>query len=251
MQTDLEFLVKLQQHDVAVDEAAQRVEAALPAIKAKNAQIEKLKNDLKSAKDSLTSHAKKKKELELEVDSKEQLVRKHQGELNNLKSNDAYKAMLGEIEAAKKEQAKIEDDILVLMEQADADEKKYKEGEKQFKTEEARLKGELQQLESAKGILDAEVAKLKAERDAFAATVPEKVRQQYEGLRETRGTLVIAPVVNNSCGGCRMNITASKGIELKKGKNMVVCDNCSRILYLPAPEGGPAVSAPASTPAAS
>jgi hypothetical protein len=43
------------------------------------------------------------KNSELEIDAKDQAVRKHSGELNSVKSNDAYKALVLEIEAAKKE----------------------------------------------------------------------------------------------------------------------------------------------------
>lgn len=43
------------------------------------------------------------KNSKMEIDAKDQAVRKHSGELNNVKSNDAYKALVSEIEAAKKE----------------------------------------------------------------------------------------------------------------------------------------------------
>src|SRR4051812_36420369 len=101
MQDELSFLVKLQDQDTAIDETNQTAEAITPLIEAKTHSIEKLKADLKAAKDALSQHQLRKKQLELDAEAQEKLVQKHNSELNSLKSNDAYKAMLAEIQGAK------------------------------------------------------------------------------------------------------------------------------------------------------
>lgn len=233
MQDELSLLIKLQQHDAGIDELVSKADALLPLIKSKNQKADDLKARLKSSKDSLSSHQVKKKELELEADSKEKLVQKHQSELNSLKSNDAYKAMLVEIQSAKEAVRKIEDDILAEMEAIEAAEREYKEREKQFKADEANMKKEVADLESDRAAILEEAKKRQAERDAFAQEVPVAVKSHYETLRQSRGGLAIVPLINNSCGGCHMSLTPNKTIEVKKAKTMVVCDSCSRILYLP------------------
>ncbi len=247
MQDELSFLVTLQQHDAAIDELNEKAAAFDPQIQNKNKQVEALKTNLKIAKDALSSHQVRKKQLEMDVDTKEKLVQKHQGELNGLKSNDAYKAMLEEIKAAKDAVVKIEDEILSLMEAVDVDDKKYKELEKKFKTDEAALKSEAQKIESEKIAALELVKKKQEERDAFAKTVPSTLLSQYDVIREKGGGLAIVPMVRNSCGGCHMSLTTNKANEVKKAKTMVLCDSCSRILYLPVEEAAaPAPAAPAS-----
>jgi predicted nucleic acid-binding Zn-ribbon protein len=244
MQGELSFLIELQKFDAAIDDLREKADAVTPIIQKKNQQLETLRSDLKNSKDALSQHTLKKKQLEADAEAQEKLVQKHNSELNSLKSNDAYKAMLGEIQAAKDAVVKIEDEILSVMEIIEADNRKYKELETKFKSDEAAVKAEIQQLESQKNAILSDVKKKEEERAAYAATVPPVLLGQYEAIREKRGSLAIVPMVNNSCGGCHMGLTQAKMNEIRKAKTMMVCDSCSRILYLPqeAP-ASPAVSA--------
>lgn len=236
MKGELSFLIELQKHDAILDESREKVEAMDPLIQKKNQQIDKLKADLKGAKDALATHQVKKKQLEGEAEAKEKEVQKHQGELNSLKSNDAYKAMLAEIKTAKDDVVKIEDAILALMEEVEADDKRYKELEKKFKTDEAAVKAEIQNLESQKSAIQADLKSKQDARDEYAKTVPPPLLAQYNAIREKRGSLAIVPMVNNTCSGCRMGFTQAKANEIRGAKSMVLCDSCTRIIYLPVEE---------------
>lgn len=250
---DLPHLIKLQEFDNAVDELNEKAAAFNPQIQAKNQALESLKTNLKIGKEKLSSNALKKKQLEGEIDAKEKQIQKHNGELNSLKSNDAYKAMLAEIQTAKEEIVKFEDQVLGVMESIEQDDKAYKALEQKFKSDEGAMKNEIQQLEAQKNAAMGEAEKKRAERDAYAGTCPPALVHQYDVIRERGGGVAIVPMVNNSCSGCRMSLTQSKMIEIKKAKAMVLCDSCSRILYLPktdapaaTPPAAPAASAPQS-----
>jgi predicted nucleic acid-binding Zn-ribbon protein len=216
MQNEMSQLIELQKHDSAVDELARKVDEFTPLIQAKNLEIDTLKKTAASAKEKLTGHQKKKKELEVDAEAQEQLIKKHQSGLAALKSNDAYKAMISEIDAAKAAKTKIEDDILVLMEALEADDRESKEIEKKFKAEEAGLRAQVQELEGKKSAAQADVQKKKDERDAYAATIPANSREQYDALRERKGGLAIVPLLHgNSCGGCQMRIPPAKANDVK------------------------------------
>lgn len=232
MQGELSFLIELQKHDGAIDELREKLETLTPLIQKKNKQIDTLKSDLKGAKDALSQHQLRKKQLEGEAEAQEKLVQKHNSELNSLKSNDAYKAMLSEIQAAKAAVVKIEDEILSLMEAVEADDKKYKDLEKKFKTDEASVRSEIQALEAQQNAQAAEIKKKEEERAVYAQTVPPKLLSRYDEIRDKRGSLAIVPMVRNSCSGCNMGMTQAKCNEIRTAKNMVLCDSCSRILYV-------------------
>lgn len=247
MQNELSFLIKLQDMDIAIDELKSQAEDVAPLIQSKNQSLESLKTGLKTAKEKLTANQLKKKQLEGDVEAQEKLVQKHNSELNSLKSNDAYKAMLGEIQAAKEKATKIEDEILVVMELMDAAEKESKELDKKFKSDEGVVRAEIQQLEAKKNEIIAQATAKKNERDEFSKTVPPALLSQYETIREQRGGVAIAPLLNNkSCGGCRMGLTPAKVNEVVKAKAMVLCDTCTRILYNP--PSSDSAAAPASNP---
>lgn len=245
MLEQLSSLIALQEHDADVDELNRKAAAFDTQIKKKNQALDALRNSVKSAKDKLTANTLKKKELEGEAEAKQKLVQKHQGELNSLKSNDAYKAMLGEIDAAKKAVIEIEDRVLVVMEAIDAADREFKEGEKKFKADEAALKAEVSRLEAAKADAVAVAAKRKEERDAFAATIPGNVVAQYDAVRAKRDGVAIVPMVNNSCAGCHMTLPPHRVNDVNKGKAVVICESCSRIIYRPS-EPAAAPASPAS-----
>ncbi len=235
MQSDLPLLVKLQQFDVVIDELNRKALDVIPLIVKKTQELDGLKASLKAAKEKSGTLSMKKKDLEAQVEEKEKLIKKHHGELNSLKSNDAYKAMLGEIETAKKDQSKIEDEILVAMESIEQSEKDYKATEQKLKSDESLIKAAIQDLEKQKADFTAQAEAKKAERNAFTPSISAASLTQYEGLRVRRGGVAIVSLIANSCGGCRMNMTQNQLIEIKKAKEVVYCNNCNRIIYVPTP----------------
>lgn len=251
MLDQLPSLIELQRHDNEVAELQAKVTVFDPLIAKKNAELDALRTGLKTSKDSLTANTLKKKQLEGQAEEQQKLVQKHNAELNSLKSNDAYKAMLSEIQTAKKAVTDIEDQILVVMEAIESNDRKYKEAERKFKSDEASLKNDVQRIESDKAAAVERVNARKAERDAFAQTLPGAAVTQYETIRDKRGGVAIVAMINNSCGGCHLALTQNKINEVKKAKNPVICESCSRIIYFPAPAetAPPAPAAPAPTAA--
>jgi predicted nucleic acid-binding Zn-ribbon protein len=114
--------------------------------------------------------------------------------------------------------------------------------EKDLKAKEAKVKAEEGTIRSAAAAMQADLDKIvadqtakKATRDEFAATVPPALASRYDAIRK-RGGLAIVALVNNTCSGCRMKLTPNKVNDIKKAKAMIVCDSCSRILYVPQEE---------------
>jgi predicted nucleic acid-binding Zn-ribbon protein len=158
--------------------------------------------------------------------------------------------MLGEIQAAKDAQTKIEDEILNVMEAIETADKDYKSNEQKFKSDEGLIKSQIQELEKQKADFEAQAAKKKEERAAFTPSISADSLHQYESIRSRRGGVAIVPLIANSCGGCRMNMTPNQLIEIKKGKNVVYCNNCTRIIYVPASDPSSAPPQQPSIPAA-
>lgn len=233
MQNELNLLLKLQEHDAELDALLEKISSENALIAAKNKEAESLKSSLKSAKDTLTAAQMQKKKLEGEAEAQEQKVQKHQGELNSLKSNDAYKAMLLEIEMAKQALKQIEDNILGAMETADAAEKDLKAKEQKVKAEEGAVKAAASAMQADVDKVSADEKAKRTVRDEFAATVPAALKSHYDAIRKKRGGLAIVAVAKDTCSGCRMKLPPNKVNDVKKAKAMIVCDSCSRILYFP------------------
>jgi predicted nucleic acid-binding Zn-ribbon protein len=234
MQGDLPLLIELQKKDLAVDAIQRDADALGPQIQSIQKKIDGLKNTIKTSKEQLTQYQLKKKQLELDVDAKEKLVQKHNSELNSLKSNDAYKSMMEEIKGAKEAVVKIEDEILAVMEGIDTEDKKVKEAEKTAKAQEGTLLAQIKTIESERAALLEKAQTQKAQRDEFAKTLPRPLLERYDVIREKGDGVAIVPMENATCGGCNMKMSPAKANDVKKAKDMVLCDSCTRILYIPA-----------------
>src|SRR4051812_15611802 len=105
MQEAIKQLLSLQERDIELDKLTADLVAIPKEIAAIHKQMADEKAALEASKKDLSHATTMRKEKEGALAAKEELVRKHAGELNSIKSNDAYRAMMGEIEKAKQEKS--------------------------------------------------------------------------------------------------------------------------------------------------
>lgn len=233
--------MKLQEMDLALETIRVSKASVAPRRIRVQADQAQLVSAFEESKKSLQQALLDKKKMEGDVEAKEQAIRKHTGELNSVKSNDAYKALLTEIETAKKEKAAAEDRILEIMELQDNLQKDLKEREKTLDADKAALAKQVDVLDAEEKELDGRLAAKQAERDAAVQSVPANALQRYEGVRRGRSTFaVLAAVKDLTCQGCRTRIPADVVNNVMKGKEIVSCESCSRILFILPAEPAPA-----------
>ena len=231
-------LVAVQQQDSVLDGLQKEIDRVPREIADLQAGLEGAKAKLAGAKAKIVGFEKKKKEKELELASKEEAIRKHSMELNQVKTNDAFKALQHEIDGAKAAGSQIETDILEVMEGIDAGKKEEGAATAELKAAEDKAKGQI-------GVLEKELAEVKAKfdeqkkvRDEAASVVPADMMRIYEHAR-MRGKLdAIVPVEGGNCSACRISLAPQMIVEVTKAKGLVVCESCQRILYKPEPAAG-------------
>jgi predicted nucleic acid-binding Zn-ribbon protein len=81
---------------------------------------------LENAKTKVKEIESKRKELELEVESKKELIRKYANQQFQTRKNEEYRALAHEIEGCKEAIFKIENDEIALMEQTEVAQKAVK-----------------------------------------------------------------------------------------------------------------------------
>lgn len=60
--------------------------------------------------------------------------------------------------------------------------------------------------------------------------LPQEILMKFKEIKELRGSAV-AKIENGVCQGCKMRISSVTLDKIKKGYNIVYCDNCGRILF--------------------
>ena len=171
------------------------------------------------------------KDLELEVESKKQLIVKYANQQFQTRKNEEYRALAHEIEMCKEAIFKIENQEIELMEQAEAAQRGV--GQASQEASEARKLAEEQivQLGAREANLEKELAALSANREQLAIAVDEVARARYERLVRSKGEHVVVGVERGVCGGCHMKLPPQLLVMCQAEKELVGCSNCGRILY--------------------
>jgi uncharacterized protein len=237
-------LIRLQQFDSEIEALRQSKVRLQQEREKRRGEIRDLQAAFEDSKKALIQAQVDKKNLEMDVDAKEQAMRKSSGELNSVKSNEAYKALLTQIEEAKKAKSELEDKLLDLMERIDGLGREQKEAERKFQQEKGEVEKQVAQSEAEEKKLEDSIAAKSAERRAYHETLPADVRQAYDrvGQGPKAGPVVVA-IKGQTCGGCRMHLPPSVLNDVMKGQELISCESCTRILYMPSSPVGAAPGA--------
>lgn len=216
-------------------------------------RLEEMDQSLTEEKEKMASVKEKekallvqKKDKENDLSSKETEKAKHQNELNAIKSNDAYKALLKEIDTCEKAIDQLESDIINLFDDIDDLAKEEAEEKKAVAELEKIFSEERGKLEKKQSELEAELKGDEESRGGLASSVEDGLLDRYEAVRARREGIGIAKVVDKVCAACRTRITAQMENDLNRASVLVSCEYCIRILYYPEkpPEEGKGDAAP-------
>ena len=217
------------------DSKAARLEVELESI---DPEREKTKREslasqqvLEQAKQTKMQLEVRRKDLENEVESKKEQIRKYSQQQLETKKNEEYQALTREIEHVRQSISELEDQELELMEEQDDFKAKLAEASQvaeEAKVNEAQLLSELDEREKNLG---SQLDQLDEEREALADAIDPKALTHYERLLDTKGGRVIVGIDHGSCGGCHMKLQAQEIVNAKSERERITCTNCGRLLY--------------------
>lgn len=225
-------LVKLQDEDVKIDAFQKKINDIPVKIKklrddfhASSSQVDQLKSELNHV-------LVEKKNKDIELSTKEQQIRKHQTELFAIKNNKQYTALQREIDNLKNEVSSIEDEILAFLDESDNLDMKLKEMQKIYKKQEENLEDTIGALEKEKEDLVSEMLNYAKIRKEIESLIPQKELQVYEKIRNKWRGVAIVEIKSSSCDGCHMRVQPELINDVRKGRRLVMCENCYRVLFI-------------------
>ncbi len=247
MKAELEQLIALQHADTAI----RRLQAELEAIPQRRAEIEKDFDqrafEFKSVETRLHDAREKRAHLEREMAETRARAEKAERDLMSSTNSKAYEAAIREIDAAKKEISKLETQVLELMETIEQSEKELGEKEPEVARLREELNKRLEAFEEQTRAQSEEIGRRREERDRALSTLPKNMSALYNRISaRIRDGVAVAEARNSSCTACFMALRPQMMADVRRGEEIIVCDNCSRILYyVPAEQAhkAPTVSA--------
>lgn len=170
----------------------------------------------------------------------DQRVAKLREQMNAVRSNKEYQALLVEVNTCKLEKSKLED--LALEQMGKVEELRTRLAEVQVKIDEQKRMVTVAQgqVDAARAEVGQQLDEVTAQRKAAAAQLPHDVLTQYERVSRENDGEAMATVIEEdrrrmeyTCGGCFMGLPRECINALLKGRDRVVtCTNCGRILFL-------------------
>jgi predicted nucleic acid-binding Zn-ribbon protein len=231
MLESIEKLLILQERDRRLHRLRSELTQIEPERQALKTKATDAQLALEQAKERVKHLESDRKNLELEVEAKKQLIAKYALQQFQTRKNEEYRALAHEIELCKEEIVKIEDRELELMEQAEAAQKDVLR-KTQNGTEVRKLVEEqTAQLGSREQALKRELAELEINREELAAAAGEVGRGRYERLLKSKGGNVVVGVQHGVCGGCHMRVPPQLLVSCQAQQELITCSNCGRILY--------------------
>jgi len=228
----IRILVKVQALDAQIYNLRKEKEA-------KPMELDKLKEGLEERRDELNKSQEELKRLQLdrkakevELATKEEEVKKHQSQLYRVKTNKEYAALQKEIEGLKADNSVMEEEIINLLDEIDRVNEEISKEKDVFSIEEAKFKEAEVRVEQELKKIEGLLGGLNSERATLTTRVDPSILAKYERILANKDGLAMVKVQNDACQGCHINVPAQVINEIKLANGLVICENCSRILYI-------------------
>jgi len=227
----IEKLLILQDRDRRIRHVKSELSQMEPERQSLKSRSSSAQAGLEAAKTRVKELESKRKDLELEVEAKKQLISKYANQQLQTRKNEEYRALSHEIDGCKEAIVKIEDQEISLMEQAEQAQKDVLSATKLANEAKKILEDQISQITDREQNLNKELAELQTNREELSGAVDETVRGKYERLLKNKGENVVVGVQHGVCGGCHMKVSPQTLISCQQQQELVTCSNCGRILY--------------------
>src|SRR5579872_2277675 len=233
MHPHLKSLIELQAVDLRMIGIRERLDRFPKKLAEVEARVTSAKQKVTAAKESLLTGQKERKTFEMDVDQWKERAKKYRNQSGEVKTNEAYKALLHEIANAEAEIAKAEDRLLERMVSGEEYDRQVKAAEAAVKEIEAAANVERQHIQAEYNAAQKELTAAEGVRAAAVAAVPEDLVDHYERIAKRHGGISLAEIRGEGCGQCGVHIRPHVIQQLQRPENeeFFHCETCTRILY--------------------
>ena len=226
-------------------ELRDRVEQTPKEIACLDEELAEKRNMVEKAEAAITHSSKERRLTESEVEDLGRKLSHYREQLMEVKTNTAYQAMLHEIKFVESQISEREDFILEQMLESDELDQKLAEAKSRFQEEEnvalARKKQTAQalalnekmqkELEALVVESDSGLQEVEKERARIQTEIPGEFLARYQRIAAVRDGIAVTKVVNHSCEACHVRLRPQLLAELRTNRQIILCENCNRILY--------------------
>jgi predicted nucleic acid-binding Zn-ribbon protein len=237
VKAELEKLIELQKTDTNIRRLKKQIDTA----EQRRAEIEQefeqhasSIREIQGRRDKLqTERADLEKQI---VDNKTYLERADRN-LKHAQNQKEYETAMREMDALQKQIAAFETQTVEKMTAIEDVEKELEERADEINTIDSKRAEALKAFDAELKVNRTEFESETQNRETVFATLPVQLASVYNRLAQrSRDGIAVAEVVNGSCSACFMSLRPQMQVEVRKGQQIITCESCTRILYIPRKE---------------
>jgi uncharacterized protein len=171
------------------------------------------------------------KQLESDLASAQQHHEKFKQDLMRVTNEKEYATALREIDVTKKQISTYETDILKSMEELEKFDEEINRLAPDVENKRREVDQFLMMLEQEVEQAQVTLATLRAKRAGLVANFPKAQLSTYDRMSRAKRGQALSEVRDGVCTACRVKVRPKVFSDVRKGDQMIVCENCGRILY--------------------
>ena len=236
MKAELAQLITLQKTDTNI----RQLQTEIESIPQRRAEIEKEFDqrafEIRALEERRDSAFHERARLEKEIFEQKQRAERADRNLMSARKQDEYTAAIREADAARRQISTLETAVLEQMEALEQSEKELKERAPEAEKLGAEMEAHLKAFDEQAQTRQQELAAARAERERLLKELPKAMSALYNRISaRIRDGIAVAEARNGACTACFMSLRPQVMADVRRGNEVITCDNCNRILYY-APE---------------
>ncbi|MBN2409143.1 MAG: hypothetical protein JXE07_05350 [Candidatus Aminicenantes bacterium] len=231
MEIDFEKLIKLQQLDMEIRQLSLFLESIPPQIENIDRKIADSTLIAAAAREKMAGSQKKRRELEAEVKDFKAQIGKFKRQLNEVKTNKEYTALLREIEESERRVDRLEEAFISEMLLEDDIQRDIQEANRELAETQEVLSKEKEAIFRKKKEAEERMQELIRSKTALLPEIPPHQVDLYVSISRKKNGIALSPVRDDFCDLCHVRIRPQVLNELLSSRNLILCENCGRILF--------------------
>ncbi|MDB4331576.1 C4-type zinc ribbon domain-containing protein [bacterium] len=208
-----------------LDRCPRQIQAGEHLVQQASAEKEQLQASLKTATMACD-------DKQLQLQSREAKIAELEGKLNSAASNREFTLLKEQIAADLQANEVLSDEILEALENIDQLQSSIREATEKENTQQSEQADRITEVEKREAELRSEVERIQDELQSSEKEIPASAIEDYRRITEARGEEALAPVDDESCGGCYQTLTTQL-IDRLRMSLLIRCPNCNAFLYAP------------------
>jgi hypothetical protein len=206
-------------------------------LEAQRSRVERKRKEERAVVDALRQHLEylrhESRQKNIAVDELDLKIRDYQKQLEEgIISFKEMEALRTKISNQRRRISEMEDAALALMDEIEATACQLEEAREKLARREEKLSADCDEIDSQIVRIKEEIALREEERDGVASKIPVHILSRYEHLHAKFDDPIV-PITDGSCSGCKLTVSGITIERVGSDLEIVTCENCSRILYLP------------------